>query len=114
MTSLGSASIELKLDRRKFDGDLQKLSMQDTLGIAVRLKLDTKDFERQIKGLSGFLPTVSIPVVLDTRSLNAQIANIKNIEIKARVTVDDSELKRLKAPQLELFEVGDELTNKIS
>ncbi|MFN6572380.1 tape measure protein [Dendronalium sp. ChiSLP03b] len=113
MGSLGSASIELILDRSQFDSDLKKLSAQDAGAIALRL--DTKDFERQIKGLQGFIPAISIPVVLDTSKLKTQLASIKNIEIKARVVVDDSEIRKLKvAPQLELFEVGDQFSEKIS
>lgn len=113
MASVGSASIQLKLDRKQFDADLQKLSQQSAPSL--RIRLDTQDFERQVKGLAGFIAPVSIPVVLDTTKLNAQIAAIKNVEIKAKLVVDDSAIKQLKiAPQFELFEVGEEFSNKIS
>lgn len=64
MSSAGSISLELKLSRTKFDQDLAKLQ-QEKFAIPVKLKLDTKDFERQIKGLTGFLPTILVPVKLD-------------------------------------------------
>lgn len=63
MTSVGSVSIQLKLDRASFDADLQKLSQ--TSAPSLRVKLDVKDFERQVKGLNGFIPTVIVPVKLD-------------------------------------------------
>ncbi|MBD2489010.1 tape measure protein [Aulosira sp. FACHB-615] len=66
MSSAGSISLELKLSRTKFDQDLAKLQ-QEKFAIPVKLKLDTKDFERQVKGLTGFLPTILVPVKLDVQ-----------------------------------------------
>lgn len=66
MTSVGSVSIQLKLDRTSFDSDLKKLSQ--TNAPSLRVNLDVKDFERQIKGLNGFIPTVIVPVKLDIDS----------------------------------------------
>ncbi|OUL25456.1 hypothetical protein BV378_15420 [Nostoc sp. RF31YmG] len=63
MASVGSVSIQLKLDRKQFDTDLQKLSQSNAPSL--QIKLDTQDFERQIKGLTGFIPTVIVPVKLD-------------------------------------------------
>lgn len=65
MSSAGSVSLQLVLERNKFDQDLTKLQQEKVGAIAVKLKLDTKDFERQIKGLAGFIPPVDVPVHLD-------------------------------------------------
>ena len=50
MTSLGAASIELSLDRSRFDRDLAQLSQENAPSFTPKLKLDAKDFERQIIG----------------------------------------------------------------
>jgi tape measure domain-containing protein len=49
MASIGSISIELKLDRTQFDGELGKLQGQRIEPIKV--KVDTEDINRQIKAL---------------------------------------------------------------
>jgi hypothetical protein len=72
--NLGSVSIELKLERGKFDQEINSLSKIKIRPIDVRLNLDTKDFERQVKGLTGFIPSISIPVELDTRKIQPQAA----------------------------------------
>ncbi|MEH2201180.1 tape measure protein [Nostoc sp.] len=101
MSSLGSASIQLKLDRSRFDSDLQKLSQKDAGSIAIRAKLDTKDFEQQLKGLRSQLKPIYIPVELDTLKFNEQIkklsANIDPIKIDLAPNVKDfqEKLKRI-------------------
>ncbi|WP_375495379.1 hypothetical protein, partial [uncultured Nostoc sp.] len=75
MGSLGSASIQLNLDRSQFDSDLKKLQSQDAGQIAYRIKLDTKDFERQIKGLHSSQP-IFIPLQIDTKTFDQQIKKL--------------------------------------
>ncbi|WP_375496036.1 hypothetical protein [uncultured Nostoc sp.] len=75
MGSLGSASIQLNLDRSQFDSDLKKLQSQDAGQIAYRIKLDTKDFEQQIKGLRS-QPAILIPLQVDTATFNQQIKKL--------------------------------------
>ncbi|MEH2393903.1 MAG: hypothetical protein V7K21_20290, partial [Nostoc sp.] len=75
MGSLGSASIQLSLDRSQFDNDLKKLQATDAGQIAYRIKLDTKDFERQIKGLRTQSP-IFIPLEIDTSRFDQQIKKL--------------------------------------
>ncbi|WP_414755551.1 tape measure protein [Anabaena sp. CCY 9910] len=100
MSTTGSVTLELKLNRTKFDQDLGKLQQEKVAPIPVKLRLDTKDFERQIKGLTGFLPELVIPVKLDTNQLKSQLASVKGLEVKVSVTVD----KNLVSAQFE--EIG--------
>ncbi|MEH1808470.1 tape measure protein [Nostoc sp.] len=76
MGSLGSASIQLTLDRSRFDSDLKKLQATDAGQIAYRIKLDIKDFERQIKGLSKLVSPVFIPLEIDTKTFDQQIKKL--------------------------------------
>ncbi|MBN3875230.1 tape measure protein [Nostoc sp. JL23] len=78
MGSLGSASIKLNLDRSQFDSDLKKLQATDAGQIAYRIKLDTKDFERQIKGLSKLVSPVFIPLEIDTKTFDQQIKKLNS------------------------------------
>ena len=75
MTSLGAASIELSLDRSRFDRDLAQLANENAPSLTPRLKLDVKDFNNQIAGLQGFIPTLSVPVSLDTSSI--RVADVR-------------------------------------
>ncbi|QLE42244.1 tape measure protein [Nostoc sp. C052] len=101
MGSLGSASIKLNLDRSQFDSDLTKLQQQDAGQIAYRIKLDTKDFERQIKGLSKLVSPVFIPLEIDTKTFDQQIkklsTSIDPIKIDLAPNVKDfqEKLRRL-------------------
>ncbi|MFK0731414.1 MAG: tape measure protein [Gloeotrichia echinulata GP01] len=76
MGSLGSASIQLTLDRSQFDSDLKKLQATDAGQIAYRIKLDTKDFEQQVKGLSKLVTSVFIPLEIDTKTFDQQIKKL--------------------------------------
>ncbi|BBD69525.1 hypothetical protein Mfla_2689 [Nostoc commune NIES-4072] len=75
MGTLGSASIKLNLDRSQFDSDLKKLQATDAGQIAYRIKLDTKDFEQQIKGLRIQQP-ILIPLEIDTKTFDQQIKKL--------------------------------------
>lgn len=75
MGTLGSASIKLNLDRSQFDSDLKKLQATDAGAIAYRIKLDTKDFEQQIKGLRIQSP-IFIPLEIDTKTFDQQIKKL--------------------------------------
>ncbi|WP_445634544.1 tape measure protein [Nostoc sp. DSM 114161] len=99
MGTLGSASIKLNLDRSQFDSDLKKLQQQDAGSVA--LKLDTKGFEQQLKGLRSQLKPISIAVELDTTKFNEQIKklaiSIDPIKVDLAPNVKDfqEKLKRL-------------------
>jgi tape measure domain-containing protein len=101
MSTLGSASIKLTLDRSRFDSDLTKLQQQDVGQIAYCIKLDTKDFERQIKGLSKLVLPVFIPLEIDTKAFDQQIkklnSSIDPIKIDLAPNVKDfqEKLRRL-------------------
>ncbi|MEH2148586.1 hypothetical protein [Nostoc sp.] len=100
MGTLGSASIKLNLDRSQFDSELKKLQATDAGQIAYRIKLDTKDFERQIKGLRIQQP-ILIPLEIDTKTFDQQIkklsTSIDPIKIDLAPNVKDfqEKLRRL-------------------
>ncbi|MEH1822118.1 MAG: tape measure protein [Nostoc sp.] len=100
MGTLGSASIKLNLDRSQFDSDLKKLQSTDAGQIVYRIKLDTKDFERQIKGLRIQQP-ILIPLEIDTKTFDQQIkklsTSIDPIKIDLAPNVKDfqEKLRRL-------------------
>ena len=73
---VGQASIELRLNRTKFDAEIANLKQTKLEPINVRVKIDAADFERQIKGLEGFLPTLSIPVEADLTKLKSQLKKL--------------------------------------
>ncbi|MBD2771167.1 tape measure protein [Iningainema tapete] len=77
MTSVGSVSIELKLDRSGFDKEFRALSSEKFEPIPIKLELDTKDFEKQIKGLQGFLEPLVVPIEFDTKGLAKQFKQLK-------------------------------------
>lgn len=101
MGTLGSASIKLNLDRSQFDSDLKKLQATDAGQITYHLKLDTKDFERQLKGLSKLVSPVFIPLEIDTKNFDQQIkklsTSIDPIKIDLAPNVKDfqEKLRRL-------------------
>ncbi|MHC5779722.1 hypothetical protein, partial [Nostoc sp.] len=77
MGSLGSASIELTLDRSQFDSDIKKLQATDAGQIAYRIKLNSKDFEQQIKALR-IQPTIFIPVEANTATFERQVKLLRS------------------------------------
>jgi tape measure domain-containing protein len=75
MSNAGSISIELRLDRSRFDSELQKLSRLDVGDCALRAKLDTAYLNRQIKELRE-LPPILIGVGIDATAFNQQIKKL--------------------------------------
>ena len=75
MSNAGSVSIELRLDRSRFDSELQKLSRLDVGEVALRAKLDTAHLNRQIKELRE-LPPILIGVGIDATAFNQQIKKL--------------------------------------
>ncbi|MEH1777122.1 tape measure protein [Nostoc sp.] len=101
MGTLGSASIKLNLDRSQFDSDLKKLQATDAGQIAYRIKLDTKDFERQLKGLSKLVSPVFIPLEIDTKTFDQQIKKLSTsidpikVDLSPNVKDFQEKLRRL-------------------
>jgi tape measure domain-containing protein len=101
MGTLGSASVKLNLDRSQFDSDLTKLQATDAGQVAYRIKLDTKDFERQIKGLSKLVTSVFIPLEIDTKTFDQQIKKLSTsidpikVDLAPNVADFQEKLRRL-------------------
>jgi hypothetical protein len=99
MATDGSVSISLVLDRTTFDNDLKKLQGIDIPAMPVPLRIDQKDFARQIKGLEGFVEPISIPVSADLSDFKKAVGNLKldPIKIDLSPNVDDfqEKLRRL-------------------
>lgn len=94
MGSLGSASIELTLERSQFDKDIKSLSSQKLDPIGVKLEIDTKDFDKQIKGLAGFIEPLLIPLGLDTKGIARQLKELKLDCIPVNICPDFERLER--------------------
>lgn len=99
MATDGSVSISLVLDRSSFDNDLKKLQGIDIPAMPVPLKIDQRDFARQIKGLEGFIEPISVPVSADLSDFKKAVANLRLDPIKVDLSpnVDDfqEKLRRL-------------------
>lgn len=67
---VGSVSIELGLERSKFDRGINQVSNTKLAPIDAGLKLDSKAFNRQ---LSGLKPIASVGLKADTRGLQNQL-----------------------------------------
>lgn len=65
------ASIKLNADTAGFKRQIEALGEA-----TVKVKLNIKDFERQIKGLHGFLPAVLLPIELDASKVRSSFAEI--------------------------------------
>ena len=94
MVSAGSVSIDLTLNRSQFDNDLRKLSQETVPDLTLQAKLDTRDFDRQIKGLAGFLPSLTIPVELDLAQFKQQVSQLGKESVLIQVGLDRSQFDR--------------------
>ena len=103
MTSVASVSIDLTLNRSQFDNDLQKIEQENLGAIALSTRLDPTNFKRQIEGLTGFLPTVSIPVELDATRFQQQLSQLGKESVSIALKCDRTSFDRLRIPVLWVY-----------
>ena len=95
MTSVGSVSIDLSLDRSRFDRDLQALGKTTLPPIDVTTRLDTRALQRDLQSLSQ--TAVNLDIQLNRQTLERQFRDIRNGDygaINVNLSVDAKAFER--------------------
>jgi tape measure domain-containing protein len=91
MTSVGSVELELRLDRSQFDKELKAIASEKFEPLSVKLEIDIRGFEKQLKDLRALIEPLSIPVELDIKGIERTLQNFKP-EIEVKVNFDENQI----------------------
>lgn len=93
----GSLSIELLLDRSRFDRDLQSLQSIKGGAIALQATLDTRALRQQINNLSQLKPTIAAQIQITNLNQVEQQLRVLGRDRNIRLAIDTSPIDRVEA-----------------
>jgi tape measure domain-containing protein len=123
---VGQVSIELNLERSKFDREVSSVERTTIDPITAPLQLDKKDFDRQAKGIGDLIKPLIVPLDADTRNLQRQLSGLKLDALSVQLTPDLEAFNRqiqsykvpevtvkLKADTSEINKIADQITTEV-
>jgi len=104
----GIASIELILDRSKFDADIRSLQSQKMKPIALSVEFSAASFNDQLKALK--VKPISVGLTLDASDLNQQLRAVSLKPLRVAIEIDTRSIEgQLKAVEGQLKSVDGQL-----
>ncbi|BDA74348.1 hypothetical protein CAL7716_085140 [Calothrix sp. PCC 7716] len=123
---VGQVSIELNLERSKFDRQVSSVERTTVDPITAPLKLETKDFDRQARGLGDLIKPLIVPLDADTKNLQRQLSGLKLDTLSVQLTPDleafNRQIQSYKAPEVtvklkadtsEINKIADQITTEV-